>query len=284
MRHLYEPQHPKKPQELAELAEPREARPSGAIRMTADAGLPGENDHTLRFGFQISRPNAPVPITPSILVDASYLQAVSSVVDRIHARRRKLALAATCAFLCGALTLPLTAELVRRMAAPVTAPAYATSVTKNVGTSMRTPLVPNSASSDSEPPRPTRMDQRDAARLVRGAQELRRAGRVRDAWRLLADVLQDRSGYPPGLAAMAELELDRGRAVAGVRWARLAVSAHCPRRSRTGSSSAVLIPPRACTRRALAHTPVRPSCPACNSKHPASRFGSTHHSRKPRST
>ena len=221
MRHQYKPQQPKEPQELADLAQPREARPSGAIRIAPDADVPGEDEQTLRLSVPITRANAPVPVVPSILVDAYYLQAVSSVAARMRARRRNLTLAAACAFLCGALAVPLATDLVRRMAAPATA----TNVAKNVGTSLRTPPMPMSASPDSERPHRTRMDQRDAARHVHGAQELRRAGRVQDARRLLADVLKDRSGYPPALAAMAELELDRDQAVLAVRWARLAVRA-----------------------------------------------------------
>ncbi len=238
---------PMEPQMPAELGEPREARPSGALRVAAyDADVPGPDDLTLRLGFRISRPNAPVPVWPSMLVDSAYLQAVSSVANRTRARRRSLALAAACSFLCGALALPLTSELVRRMTAPVTAsvtaPATATSALTNVGASLRTPPMPRSASPDSEPPHHrTRMDLRDAAAHVHSAQELRSAGRVRDARRLLIDVLDDRSGYPPALAAMAELELEGGQAVAAVRWARFAV------RALPGSAENWALLSRACT-------------------------------------
>lgn len=221
MRQQHELQQPKEPQALAELAKPCEARPSGAIRIAPDADAPGADEHTLRLSLGISRRNAPVPVTPSILVDASYMQAVSSVAARIRARRRSLTLAAACAFLCGTLSVPLASELVRRMAAPVSA----THVVKNVGASSRTPSMPMSASPEAAPPHRTRMDQRDAAKHVHHAQELRKAGRVRDARRLLLEVLKDRPGHPPGLAAMAELELERGQAVVAVRWARFAVRA-----------------------------------------------------------
>ncbi len=214
-----------RPQDLAEqaeLAKPREARASGAFRVS-DADVPGPDEHTLRLGFRISRPNAPVPVLPSILVDASYAQAVSSVADRMRGRSRSLTFAAAGAFLGCALAL-LTVQTVERVRR-TDAPATATTVVKTVGASLRTPLVPMSVSPAAEPPHRTLMDQQDAARHVHGAEQLRRAGSVRDARRLLTDVLKDRSGYPPALAAMAELELDSGQAAAAVRWARLAVRA-----------------------------------------------------------
>lgn len=219
MRHPYEPQQPKEPHELAE---PREARSSGAIRIATDPDPSGAEDHTLRLGLQLSRPNAPVPRVPSIVVDASYMQAVSAFTSRIRARRLRLTLVAACAFLCGALALPLTVELARRMDTPVTA----TSTGNHVGVSLlQTPRIPMSAAPDAEPPRRIRMDQREAGRHVHTAQDLRKAGRLLDARRLLIDVLKDRPGYPPALAAMAELELDRDEAASAARWARLAVRA-----------------------------------------------------------
>jgi hypothetical protein len=69
------------------------------------------------------------------------------------------------------------------------------------------------------------MDRREAAKHVQDARAMQKLGRLGEARRILAEVLKDRSGYPPGLAAMAELELERGQATAAVRWARLAVRA-----------------------------------------------------------
>ena len=77
----------------------------------------------------------------------------------------------------------------------------------------------------SQRPHDTRMDQQAAANHVFAAQELRRTGHAEDARLLLTKVLKDRPGYPPALAALAELELDRGQAMRAVRWARLAVRA-----------------------------------------------------------
>ncbi len=214
MRHT-----PQQPKQSTELAKPREALPSGALRVASPEELRQANDP--RSGHRISRPNAPVRALPSILVDASYLQAVSSVRARMRARRRILALTAIGAFLCGIVALPLPAELARREAAAVSA----SDVVKNVGASLGVPRKPVSAAPDSAPPHRTRMDQSEAARHVHDAQELRRAGQVREAWHLLTEVLRDRPGYPPGLAAMAELKLDCGQAAASLRWARLAVRA-----------------------------------------------------------
>lgn len=218
MRRPYEPQQPQEPHELAE---PREARSSGAIRIASDAEVPQADGHTLRSGLRLARPNGSVPLVPSILVDASYLQAVSSVVKRRRARRTILTLAAACAFVCGTLASPLALELVGERAAP----AAATSRVKNVPTSLQTRPIPSSAAPLAEPPRRTRINQREAARRVHHAQELQQEGRMLDARRVLTDVLKDRPGYPPGLAAMAELELERDEAASAAHWARLAVRA-----------------------------------------------------------
>jgi hypothetical protein len=172
-------------------------------------------------GHRISRSNAPVRALPSILVDASYLQDVSTARARMRARRRILALTAVGAFLCGVVALPLSDDLTRREASPLSA----SDVIENVGASLGAPRKPVSAAPDSAPPHGTRMDRSDAAKYVHDAQELRKAGQVREAWHLLTEVLRDRPGYPPGLAAMAELKLDCGQANASVRWARLAVRA-----------------------------------------------------------
>ncbi len=111
------------------LAEPCEVRWSGAWPVASDADVLGADEDTLRIGCPISRSNAPGPIVPSIVVDTSYLHAVSSVADRMRARRRSLALAVVGGVLCGALAFPLTAQL----ASPMAAPTPATSVVKNVG-------------------------------------------------------------------------------------------------------------------------------------------------------
>jgi len=213
------------PQALMELAVPREARSSGPIRICSDADAPDPEEQTLRLSLQISRANAPVANLPSMLVDTYYLQTVSSVMDRIRARRRQLSMAAAGAFFCGLLTMPLTTDLMRRLAEPATAPVPASSVLKKEEPAPRTPSAPMAAAPQAEPPHRTHLAPREAARQVHDARDLLESGRVREARQLLNEVLKLRSGFPPALAAMAELEIENGEPVAALRWARLATRA-----------------------------------------------------------
>jgi len=209
----------RQPHELQAQAEPREARPSGATRITPDVHAASHAEQTVWLSLPITRRNAPLAKVPSIVVDASYLQAVAAERARVNARRSKLALVAVGAFLCGSLSVPLALKLVR----PVARLATTTHQAK-VGAAPP-PSLPVSATPQSEPPQRAVivMDLRNASRYVRAAEALRQAGRVEEARPVLERVLSARPGHPASLAAMAALELDSGNPALAVHWAQLAV-------------------------------------------------------------
>lgn len=227
MRNQHKPELASQAQARAEQAVPRQARPSGGIRIPPCAVVPDPEEQTLRLCVLTSRANTPIAKVPSILVDRSYWQTVSSVMGPIRARRRKLRMVAVGAFLCGLASLPLAKELTRRMAEPATAPMPASSAVKHAQPSlpMQTTTAPQAAAPQAEPPQRAQLSSQDALRHVRDAQELMEAGHMHDARNRLTEVLRDRAGYPPALAAMATLELENAQAKAALRWARLAVRA-----------------------------------------------------------
>ncbi len=202
-----------------ETQEPRRPRRSGVIRVAPGTREARDRDRTGGVGAKVSRPNTPLPNVPSIVVDASYLEAPAPgiVTPKPTTSYRVLkAVVAVSAFLCGALIEPSLENLTsfRSSAAPVMLPAIVVQV-------------PSSATQSlvfqASPPSVELLDQQEAERLVRLAHKLRRTGREQHAQRLLAALLEERPGHPRALAAMAQLSLDLGDAPEAVRWARRSV-------------------------------------------------------------
>ncbi len=185
----------------------------------------GEDDRIAPSGSRPSRPNAPPQVLPSIVVDASYLEAAWSIHTARKrspaAWRRRMIAVTAVASLCGALA----GSLVPEETEPESPTVTRMPVTVTVGAATLTPQAPAPASLDSVPGQGERMTQRAAAALVHRAGALRRVGETASSRDLLTDVLKQRPGYPPAFAAMAGLELQLGHATAGVRWARHAVRA-----------------------------------------------------------
>jgi hypothetical protein len=199
-----------------ETQEPRRTRRSGVIRVAPGTREARDRDRTGGVGAKISRPNSPLPDVPSIVVDASYLEAPAPEIVKPKPTtpyRVLKAVVAVSAFLCGALIEPSLENLTsfRSSEAPVMLPAIVVQAPSSATQSL---------AFQASPPATDRLDQQEAERLVRLAHKLRRTGREQHAQRLLAGLLEERPGHPQALAAMAWLEMERGDSLEAVRWAR----------------------------------------------------------------